>query len=478
MSSPILFTVLVCAIFFSLYAFVVEPNKISIQRVSLASNALHALFRDKKVVHISDLHITSIGYREKRLVSMLNQIHPDILFITGDLLTYGRDEDACIEVLRGIHRPAYGIWAVLGNSDRFRKNGERNDLRNFVRRLEKIGVRVLEDAHARVALNPDGGPLYILGVEGNYLSGSKLVRLVRDMEDDAPIILLSHYPDVLGDNADALIVNLQEAEDAEISGWGWQDNAFFEQDSGIVRFEKEGRHTLRVQRREDGVAIEQICLVPENGGPFPLDPSSANSTRGTHRQINPHGGDMIVIKVSDIADDAMFGSWKEMEDRSSEFSRVIKDIPDDGTKIPIPLKAPANYFEAPFPAKGGRDYHVWLRMRAEDDSASSDSVYVQFDDSVNEDGDPVYRIGENGTRNGFKRLTLILAGHTHGGQVRLPLFGALDIVPNHHIPYDMGLFEHAGTRMYVNRGIGITVLPMRLFSPPEITVFEFTREAV
>lgn len=66
---------------------------------------------------------------------------------------------------------------------------------------------------------------------------------------------------------------------------------------------------------------------------------------------------------------------------------------------------------------------------------------------------------------------LILAGHSHGGQVRIPFYGA-PLLPGQVGPYDMGLFERDGWRLYVNPGIGTWQYPVRLFCRPEITVFE------
>jgi len=66
----------------------------------------------------------------------------------------------------------------------------------------------------------------------------------------------------------------------------------------------------------------------------------------------------------------------------------------------------------------------------------------------------------------------VLSGHTHGGQVRLPLIGPL-YVPVRHREYDAGLFRVGRTRLYVNRGLGY-VARVRFNCPPEITVFELT----
>ena len=69
------------------------------------------------------------------------------------------------------------------------------------------------------------------------------------------------------------------------------------------------------------------------------------------------------------------------------------------------------------------------------------------------------------------RFNLILAGHSHGGQVRLPLFGAL-IVPFNVGRYDLGMFNTKGGQLYVNSGIGTFYLHVRFLCRPEIAVFE------
>ena len=66
---------------------------------------------------------------------------------------------------------------------------------------------------------------------------------------------------------------------------------------------------------------------------------------------------------------------------------------------------------------------------------------------------------------------LILAGHSHGGQVRIPFYGPI-IVPFGVDEYDLGLFETAVGPLYVNPGIGWFPVPVRFNCRPEITVFE------
>lgn len=65
---------------------------------------------------------------------------------------------------------------------------------------------------------------------------------------------------------------------------------------------------------------------------------------------------------------------------------------------------------------------------------------------------------------------LMLSGHTHGGQVRLP-FVPLFYLPRLGQIYVEGMFRLGNTQMYVNRGIGAVLVPVRLNCRPEITQF-------
>jgi len=66
---------------------------------------------------------------------------------------------------------------------------------------------------------------------------------------------------------------------------------------------------------------------------------------------------------------------------------------------------------------------------------------------------------------------IILSGHSHGGQVRLPFIGAL-VMPSGVDEYDRGLFNTPAGPLYVTPGLGTFLLPVRLFCRPEITVIE------
>ncbi len=75
-----------------------------------------------------------------------------------------------------------------------------------------------------------------------------------------------------------------------------------------------------------------------------------------------------------------------------------------------------------------------------------------------------------------KNIDLVLAGHTHGGQVYIPFLTEKMIpIKSEGRGFVKGLYKINSAQMYVNRGIGISSLPLRFLVPPEVTVFMFKR---
>jgi len=72
-------------------------------------------------------------------------------------------------------------------------------------------------------------------------------------------------------------------------------------------------------------------------------------------------------------------------------------------------------------------------------------------------------------------VDLMLSGHTHGGQVRLPWFGALATSSLYGKAFEMGRYEQEGLTLYVTRGLGLEgsgVPRIRFLCPPEITLWD------
>jgi phosphatidylserine/phosphatidylglycerophosphate/cardiolipin synthase-like enzyme len=107
----------------------------------------------------------------------------------------------------------------------------------------------------------------------------------------------------------------------------------------------------------------------------------------------PPGASTIVLWPSSLAASALHGDWVRTADSSAAGGFSLRN-PDRGrAKIAPAQTSPASYFEMTFEAMRGVPYRLWIRMAAQHNAASNDSVHVQFSDSVDLQGTPQMRIG-------------------------------------------------------------------------------------
>ena len=74
-------------------------------------------------------------------------------------------------------------------------------------------------------------------------------------------------------------------------------------------------------------------------------------------------------------------------------------------------------------------------------------------------------------------IDVVLSGHAHGGQFRLPFIGGL-VAPNQGLfpEYDAGIYTEGNTNMLVSRGVGNSILPFRINNRPEVILIELQAE--
>lgn len=135
---------------------------------------------------------------------------------------------------------------------------------------------------------------------------------------------------------------------------------------------------LALRLLERGVIVERRGPVPPPPAP-PVEPPVPTSTTE------------IVLLAKDAARFA--GNWTWLPDTTAAQG-VAAGSPDAGAAKPAAAAAaPANYVEFSFHAEAGTPYRLWLRGRAEKNSWGNDSAFVQFSNTVNASGTPVWRIG-------------------------------------------------------------------------------------
>jgi phosphatidylserine/phosphatidylglycerophosphate/cardiolipin synthase-like enzyme len=200
------------------------------------------------------------------------------------------------------------------------------------------------------------------------------------------------------------------------NGWGWTDNSW-DAPGSHVYFAATGTHTIRIQQREDGPAIDQIVLSPDayllsppgphygdttilpqasGGGPPPptcTDPKATNNGGPLPCTYPPPpSGPSIVLWPTTGDVPTIAGLWRIGPDSGAGGTSMW--LPDAAApEVATALASPANYFEMQFAAEKDVDYHVWIRMRAQKSSTLNDSLHVQFSDAVDASSAPYARIG-------------------------------------------------------------------------------------
>jgi hypothetical protein len=316
-------------------------------------------------------------------------------------------------------------------------------------------------------------------VDDPFFLYDRFDQAINGVSSSQPTILMAHSPDILFPRADALVINLLDSFRKEdyFKDYGWEDSTRFGPESGDVYFEHDGMHTMRIQSRQYGVSVDTILLNPyeeiddllENNGHSRLEKMLREET------INSKYPNLIVIPAKEVDSRRVHGKWKKKADRECLFRCRLKDHPAQTRKWQYqPLIAPRHFFEYDFNAHKGLKYHVWIRMKAHHGDPLSDSVYVQFSNAVDETGHARYRINQPAySKVRMKDVDLLLTGHTHGGQVRIPFIGPLTTMSMTGNRYSAGLYRLDQTVLYVSRGYGTSLLPIRFHCPPEIAVFSF-----
>jgi predicted MPP superfamily phosphohydrolase len=427
-----------------------------------------------RIVQLSDLHIRRVGHRENKLIDIVNGTSPEYIFLTGDLVPAFHDEfSACLRVLSQL-KARNGIYAVLGNADHTIAPKKRFE--DFVSGLQNSGIVLLRNRNVYLAFR--GNRIALAGVDDPFLQYDDFDEAVSGLSFEEPTMLLSHSPDILFPRGDALVVNLLDSGHKKdyFKSWGWSTTTYFSPESGEFFFEPNGRHTMRVQSRQEGVSIDILLL-----NPYPELDQLLNSKQTKEIEelvqmghVTEKYPGLVLISANTVDGERCHGKWKKCRDRETLSGFRLDDLPARHGWQYQPLLEPSDYFEADFTAKSDTKYRLWVRMKAFKGSPHADSVYIQFNDAIDKARRRRYEIGvPAASKSRLESFDLILTGHTHGGQIRLPLYGAVETLTSVGRKYAAGLHNVGQSLLYVSRGVGYSRIPVRFLCPPEITVMNF-----
>lgn len=184
--------IFVFLIILALYVVFIEPNLLFMTKKNIVLKNFPPSFAGIKAAHISDFHFGAFtGINSvRRVVRAVNNLKPDIIFVTGDFIDVTEKEKICLladEVAK--LKAKYGTFAVLGNHDHWM------DAPFLKARLTQKGIRVLDNESVKITNGRES--IYIVGVDDPYLEKDDLVKALTDTPPGGVKILLAHSPQII-----------------------------------------------------------------------------------------------------------------------------------------------------------------------------------------------------------------------------------------------------------------------------------------
>ena len=194
---------------FAVKAFWIEPRSLVVTRADIAVPQWPAEARPLRIAMLTDIqpagpHVTA--ERIAQIVAEINALEPDLIVLLGDYVSLIRvstshvPPKATAAVLARLQAPL-AVHAVLGSHDWWL------DGRYIRRLLEEAGIEVYEN-DARPVEAGDGRRLWIAGLADLSTRTVDLPGTLAQVTDDAPVVLLSHSPDVFADVPERVALTL------------------------------------------------------------------------------------------------------------------------------------------------------------------------------------------------------------------------------------------------------------------------------
>ena len=188
-----------------LYSRFIATSGLNVKEYKVVNSKITDSYHGLKIVHLSDVHFGStINKNElEKIVNKVNELKPDIVVLTGDLLDerLEYDQNVIIEELKKIEAKL-GKYAVSGNHD------VPIETYNYI--LNECGFKNINNTYELI-YNNSNQPIIISGISSNYIDNSNIISktemftnyITNLSSDDLPIysILLIHEPDFI-DNLD------------------------------------------------------------------------------------------------------------------------------------------------------------------------------------------------------------------------------------------------------------------------------------
>lgn len=180
--------------------FYFQNNSLVITETTIRSEKIPASFEDYKIVQLSDLHSKTFGDHQSALVQKVRQINPDVIVFTGDLVDSKRYNEKTSLILIEVLIQISPLYFVTGNHEWW--SGKFHSLE---KKLAEIGVQVMRNQADVITNGQDS--IHIVGIDDpaqvneshteRQRTEEKIVKSIKDLEEEFFKILLSHRPEML-----------------------------------------------------------------------------------------------------------------------------------------------------------------------------------------------------------------------------------------------------------------------------------------
>jgi len=172
-----------------------HPEWVEIVKSDLVLRNLPPAFDGTRLIHVSDLHCSATVSEEylKRCIQRINRLHPDIIVLTGDYVTYdraGRYQQKIVEML-GRLRAKQGVYASLGNHDYTRPSL----LQYLTEGMKAQGIHVLQNSFCAVESGRD--QIQIVGLGDLWSEDFHPRKAFDGASRELSTRALSHNPDTM-----------------------------------------------------------------------------------------------------------------------------------------------------------------------------------------------------------------------------------------------------------------------------------------
>ncbi|HET9481607.1 MAG TPA: hypothetical protein VFP98_07625 [Candidatus Polarisedimenticolia bacterium] len=436
------------------YAVALEPNFVGRHDLDIPIVGLPPEFEGYRILHLSDFEAIEPGRRERQVAAIAREARPDLIVVTGDLV---RKSLGAAARWRAMERMA-GYLSSLPSRDGVRfvpghgEHGGKLDQDRLEKVMDGAGVATLMDRSE--VITRGGASLGLVGIRVHDYGGGGQWAVVAP---DALRLGPASRPSFI--------------EVASPGALKWRD------------VEVEGR--LRFSSPDDWVGVtaharltarqDRLYMVLRRGT-LPFLGVSAHGTAYTEgailwpRSLEAGPWHRFRVEVRTLPDRVRVRAraWRDADSEPAawdvEYADAGPDRIESGTvglygEGPG-LKEFADLKVHPGPARlawrmpDGEDFLIDLLSEL---PPGAPAILLSHTPDIFPDAAGL-------------GVPLTLAGHTQGGQIRLPFIGPVFTDTRLGRRFASGLFERSGSRLFVTRGIGTTRIPIRFLSPPEAAV--------